>query len=82
MTVISKNVDIDKLGDIVNKCNNKYQTTIKINLNDVKSSTYIVFDVENNDKNSDFKIGDHVRVSKYKKIFAQGTNQIDQKRFL
>ena len=71
VTVISKNVDIDKLGDIVNKCNNKYQRTIKMNPNDVKSSMYIVSDVENNDKNSHFKIGDHAKISKYKNILAQ-----------
>ena len=29
MTSISKNVYIDKLDDIVNKCNNKYHRTIK-----------------------------------------------------
>ena len=34
----------------------------------IKSSTYIDFDVENNDKD----LGDHVRISKYKNIFAKG----------
>ena len=36
---------------------------------DVKTSTYIDFDVE---KNLKFKVGDHVRISKYKNIFAEG----------
>ena len=41
MTLISKNVNIDKLDDIVNKYSNTYQSTIKIKPADVKSSTYI-----------------------------------------
>ena len=40
MTSISKNVYIDKLDDIVNKCNNTYHRTIKMKLVDVKSNTY------------------------------------------
>ena len=32
MTSVSKNVYIDKLDDIVNKYNNAYHNTIKINL--------------------------------------------------
>ena len=37
----------------------------------VKSSTYIDLNKENNKKDSKFKIGDHVRISKYKNIFLQ-----------
>ena len=36
---------------------------------DVKTGTYIDFVVE---KNLKFKVGDHVRISKYKNIFAKG----------
>ena len=39
---------------------------------DVKSSTYIDFDKENNDKDPEFKVGYHVRISKYKTTFAKG----------
>ena len=39
---------------------------------DVKSSTYIDVNVENNDEDPKFKVGDHVRISKYKNIFAKG----------
>ena len=39
---------------------------------DVKSGTYIDSGKENNEKNSKFNVGDHVRVSKYKNIFAKG----------
>ena len=38
---------------------------------DVKSNTYFNFDMENNDKNPKFKVGDHVRISKYKKMFSK-----------
>ena len=41
MTSISKNVYIDKLDDIVNKCNNTYHRTIKMKPVDAKSNTYI-----------------------------------------
>ena len=48
MTSISKNMYIDKLDNIVNKCNNTYHSTIKMELVGVKSITYIDFNKENN----------------------------------
>ena len=39
---------------------------------DVNDNTYIDFEKEVNDKNPKFKVGDHVRISKYKNIFAKG----------
>ena len=39
---------------------------------DVKENMYIDFGKEVNDKNPKFKISDHVKISKYKKIFAKG----------
>ena len=72
MTSISKNVYIDRLNDIVNKYNNTYHITIKLKPVDVKSSTYIDSSKEINDKNPKFKIGDTVRISKYKNVFAKG----------
>ena len=50
MTSISKNAYIDKLDRIVHESNNTYHRTIKTTSVDVRSSTYIDFDVENNDK--------------------------------
>ena len=38
----------------------------------VKSSTYIDFNKENNKEGRKFKVGDHVRLSKYKNTFAKG----------
>ena len=39
---------------------------------DLKSSTHIDFGVKNNEKEPKFKVGDHVRMSKYKNFFAKG----------
>ena len=39
---------------------------------DVKDNTYINTDKETNDKDPKFKVGDRVRISKYKNIFAKG----------
>ena len=50
MTLISKNVYIDKLDEIVNKCNNTYHRTIKMKPVDVKSNTFINSSKEINDK--------------------------------
>ena len=72
MTSISKNVYIDKLNDIVNECDNRYRKKIKMKPTDVKDNTYIDFRKEVNDKNPKFKVGDHVRISKYKNIIAKG----------
>ena len=63
---------IDKLDDIVNKYDNTCPRTIKMKPVDVKSSTYIHSSKEINDKHPKFKIGDIVRISKYKNIFAKG----------
>ena len=71
MTSISKNVYIDKLHDIVNEYNNTYHTTIKVKPIDVKDNTYINTDKEINNKDPKFRFGDHVRISKYKYIFAR-----------
>ena len=49
MNSISKNVYIDKLDDKVNKYNNTYHNTIKINPVDVKLSIYIDYCKEIND---------------------------------
>ena len=72
MTSISKNVYIDKLDDIVNEYNNTYNRTIKIRPIDVEDNTYINIGNEVNDKDPKFKIGDYVRISKYKSVFGKG----------
>ena len=72
MTSISKKVYINKLDGIFNKYNNTYHSIIKMKSVDVKSSTYIDFNKENNKKDPKFEVGDHVKLSKYKNIFAEG----------
>ena len=72
MTTISKNVYIDKLDDIVGEYNNMHHRTIKMKPVGIKDSTYIDFKKEVNDKDPKFKVGDHVKISKYKNIFAKG----------
>ena len=52
------------LDAIFDKYNNKYQRKIKIKPKDIKASTYIDRDVENNDKGSGFKAVFYVRILK------------------
>ena len=49
-----------------------YHTSIKMKPVDVKNNTYIDFKKEVNDKDPKIKIGDHVRISKYKNILTKG----------
>ena len=70
------------LDDIVNKYNNTFHRTIKMKLIDIKSDSYAEYNEDFNKKDSKFKVGDHVRISKYKSIFAKGTLQIGRKMFL
>ena len=63
---------IDKLDYILYKYNNTYHTTIKMKPADVKDNTYINADKEINNKDPKFKVGDHIRISKYRNIFAKG----------
>ena len=72
MTSISINVYIDKSDDIVDEYNNVYHTTIKMKPIDVKDNTYINDDTEINNKDPKFKVGDDVRISKYKNILSKG----------
>ena len=72
MTAISKNVYYDALDDIVNKYNNTVHRTIKMKPIDVTNDSFAEYNEESNKKDPKFKIGDHVRISKYKNIFAKG----------
>ena len=60
------------LNDIVNEYKNKKHRTTKMKPIDVKDNTYFVFAKEVNDNNPKFKVGDHVRISRYKNIFSKG----------
>ena len=82
MKVISKNIYFDALEDIVNKYNNTIHRTTKMNPIDVTSDSYAEYNENSNKKNTRFKVGDHIRISKCKNIFAKGYIQIGQKKFL
>ena len=72
MTAISKNVYFHVLDDIVNKYNNTVHKTIKMKPIDVTDDSYAEYNEDFNKKDPKFKFGDHVRISKYKSIFAKG----------
>ena len=82
MTAISKNVYFDVLDDIVNKYNNTVHRTIKMKPIDVTSDSYAEYNKDFNKKDPKFKVGDHVRISKYKTFLLKDTLQIVQKKFL
>ena len=72
MTATGKNVYYDVLDDVVNKYNNTEHSTIKMKPIDVKDSNKRVYIDEHNEKDSRFKVGDTVRISKFKNIFVKG----------
>ena len=72
MTATGKNVYYDVLDDVVNKYNNTKHSSIKMKPIDVKDNNKRVYIDEHNEKDSKFKVGDRVRISKFKNIFAKG----------
>ena len=72
MRAISKNVCFDVLNDIVDKYNNTYHNTIKMNPIDVKEYSLAEYNEESNEKDPKIKINDHDSIGKYKNIFAKG----------
>ena len=71
MTAIDKNVYYNVLDDIINKYNNTKHSTIKMKATDVKNNKRVYID-EHNEKDSRFNVGDRVRISKFRNIFAKG----------
>ena len=73
MTSLLKNAYIDKLDDIMSEYNNTYHRTIKMKPVDVKDNTYIdsMELSRSNDKDPKFKVGDSVRINKYKNILTK-----------
>ena len=72
MTAISKNVYFDLLYDIVDKYNNTVHRTIKMKPIDVTGDSYVEYNEDFDKKDPKSKVGDYVRISKYKNIFAKG----------
>ena len=71
MTATGKNVYYDVLDDVVNKYSNTKHSTIKMKPIDVKNNKRVYID-EYNDNDSRFKVGNRVRISEFKNIFAKG----------
>ena len=72
MTTIGKNVYFNALNDIVKNYNNGFHSSITVKPKDVKDDSSIKYIEETNKKDPKFKIGDYVRISKYKNIFSKG----------
>ena len=75
MTAVWKSIYFDLLDDIVNKYNMTVHRTIKMKTIDVASDSYAEYNKDSNEKDPKFKVGDHVKISKYKNIFAKGYTQ-------
>ena len=70
MAAIGKNVYYNVLDDVVSKYNNTKHSTIKMKPINVKDNKRVYID-EHNEKDSRFKVGDRVGISKFKNIFAK-----------
>ena len=60
------------MDHIVKKYNNTVDRTIKMKPVDVNDDSCVDYNEDFNKKDPNFKVGDHVRISKYKNIFAKG----------
>ena len=69
MTANGKHVYYDVLDDVVDKYNSTKHSTIKMKPIDVGDNNKRVYIDEHNEKDSRFKVGDRVRISKFKKIY-------------
>ena len=72
MTAVSKDVYINKLNEMVDICNNTYRKKMKMKPADVMVDTYFAFHLGEKDKDPQFKIGSHVRISIHKNVFEKG----------
>ena len=72
MTSVGKNIYFNVLDDIVDKYNNTYNNSIKMKPKAVTDDSFVEYNEESNKKDPKFKVGDRVRISKFKNIFAKG----------
>ena len=70
MTAVSKNVYYHVSDDTVDKYNNTYHKTIKMKPINVKYDSFAEYNEKSNEKDPKFKVGDRVRISKFKNVFA------------
>ena len=72
MIAISKNVYFDVLDDTMSKYNNTVHRTIKMKKININSDSYAEYNEDFNKEDPKFELDNHVRISKYKNIFAKG----------
>ena len=72
MTSIGKNVYYNVLDDVDNEYNNTKHNTIKLKPKDIKNDNNRVYIDEHNKESARYNVGDRVRISKFKNIFAKG----------
>ena len=87
MTAISTNIYFDVLDAIVNKYNKTVHRTIKMKPIEVTDDYYAEYnehsmELHSNNKNPKSKVGDNVRISKYKTFLLKDIIQIGQKKSL
>ena len=73
MAAVSKNGYFDVLGDVVDKYNNTFHRSIKMKPFDVTSDSFAEYNEGSKVTKPKFKVGDHVRISKYKNNFPEGS---------
>ena len=71
MAATSKNVYYDVFDDVVNEYNNTKHSTINMKQKDVKNNKRVYLN-EHNEKSARFNVGNRIRISKFKNIFAKG----------
>ena len=72
ITAIGKNVYWNVLDDIVEKYNGTINKSIGMKPKDVKNDNKAEYIEESNEKSARFSVGDRVRISQFKNIFAKG----------
>ena len=72
---VSKNFYFNVLVAIVRKYKDAVHRSIKVKPIDVISDSYAEYDEDSNKKDPKLKVGDRVRISKYKYLFAKGYKQ-------
>ena len=72
MTAPGKNMYYNVLDDVVSEYNNTKHSTIKMKPKDVEYNNKRVYIDEYNEISARYNVGDRVRISKFKNIFAKG----------
>ena len=75
ITAVSKNRYFDLLDNIVSKYNDTVHRTVKMKPVNVTYDSYADYNKDSNKSKPKFKVGDHVRILKYKNTFAKGYTQ-------